>query len=251
MQWSYSRIKSYDDCPYRFYLKYIDKCESEDKFYASYGSFMHKIIEKYYKKELSKDEMLTEFLVSFSDNVKGKRPSSKIVEKYIQCGIDYLEGFEPFKYSMVDVEKKINFKVNGLNFEGIIDYLGEKDGEYYIIDNKSRDLKPRSKRKNPTLNDKEIDSMLKQLYLYSVAVKQEYGKYPKSLCFNCFKSGTFIEEPFREEICNETVEWLSKKVDEIKETDDFYPVYDYFVCNNICDVSNECIYCQEIKQQGM
>lgn len=93
MVWSYSRIESFDDCPYRFFLKYISKCEETDKFYASYGSFMHKLIEKYYIGELSKDEMLTEFLTGFSDNVRGLRPQRSTVEKYIKCGVEYLQGF--------------------------------------------------------------------------------------------------------------------------------------------------------------
>ena len=36
----------------------------------------------------------------------------------------------------------------------VVDVLGQDDdGEYIIIDNKSRDLKPRSNREKPTMND--------------------------------------------------------------------------------------------------
>lgn len=43
MTWSYSRIKAFDDCPYRWFLKYI-KCEpGSEMFFASYGSFMHEL----------------------------------------------------------------------------------------------------------------------------------------------------------------------------------------------------------------
>ena len=37
--------------------------------------------------------------------------------------------------------------------------MGEEDGYLVIVDNKSRDLKQRSKREKPTLKDKELDSM--------------------------------------------------------------------------------------------
>lgn len=51
-------------------------------------------------------------------------------------------------YSMVDVEKRVDFDIDGIRFVGYIDYLGiDDDGEFHIIDNKSRDLKPRSGRK--------------------------------------------------------------------------------------------------------
>lgn len=249
MVWSYSRIESFNDCPYRFFLKYISKCKDGDKFYASYGSFMHRLIENYYRGILSKDEMLTEFLTGFSKNVKGTRPQESTVQKYIKCGVEYLKGFQPFQYSMVDVEKRVEFEIDGLKFIGYIDYLGEENGEYYIIDNKSRDLKPRSNREKPTVKDRELDSMLRQLYIYSAAVKQEYGKFPKALCFNCFKSGVFIEEPFREEAYNEAIEWVKQSVEDIKSTDDFYPNREFFSCYYICGVSDDCVYDQIAREE--
>lgn len=127
---------------------------------------------------------------------------------------------------------------------GYIDYLGEKDGELYVVDNKSRDLKPRSKRAKPTLKDAELDDMLRQLYIYSGAVKQEYGRFPKKLCFNCFKAGTFIEEPFSETAYQEAIDWAQKSIEEIKDADDFNPYVEYFGCRYICGVSDECCYWQ-------
>lgn len=242
MTWSYSRIKCFEDCPYRFYLKYISGCKEAPQFYASYGSFMHKLIEEFYKGIITKEEMLTKFLFGFQENVLGRRPQQSTVEKYIQLGIEYLKGFSPFPYNMVAVEKKVEFELRGKKFIGFIDYLGEKDGEYYIIDNKSRELKPRSGRKKPTVKDQELDEMLKQLYLYAAAVKQEYGKYPKALCFNCFKNQVFIEEPFSEEKFSETVEWFLKTIDDIADENDFLPYFDFFGCNYICGVNGECCY---------
>lgn len=242
MTWSYSRIKCFEDCPYRFYLKHISGCKEVPQFYASYGSFMHKLIEEFYRGNLTKEEMLTKFLFDFQTEVQGERPKESTVSKYIQCGVEYLRGFSPFPYTMVDVEKKVTFEIGGKKFIGFIDYLGEKDGEYYIVDNKSRELKPRSKRAKPTVKDQELDEMLKQLYLYSAAVKQEYGKFPKALCFNCFKNGVFIEEPFSEKVFSETVEWFLKTIDDIADENDFLPYLDYFSCKNICGVKDECCY---------
>lgn len=250
MVWSYSRIESFEDCQYRFFLKYISRCKGVEKFYASYGSWMHKLIERFYRGELSKDEMLTEFLTGFSENVKGIRPQESTVLKYIQCGVEYLKGFQPFKYSMVGVEKRVDFDIDGLRFIGYIDYLGQDDdGNLVIIDNKSRDMKPRSKRAKPTVKDKELDSMLRQLYIYSAAIKQEFGKFPKLLCFNCFRTGVFIEEPFRKEAYDEAIEWAKRQIEEIKTTEDFYPNRDFFSCYYICGVSDDCIYDQMAREE--
>lgn len=52
MVWSYSRIKAFEDCPYRWYLKYIKKFHGKDMFFSSYGTFMHKLIELCFKLDI-------------------------------------------------------------------------------------------------------------------------------------------------------------------------------------------------------
>ena len=203
---------------------------------------MHKLIEMYYKGQIAKKDLPIKFLLDFQKEVHGERPQESTVQKYIQLGSLYLKSFEPFPYSPIGIEKKVNFKVGDSNFVGFIDFLGEKDGELYIVDNKSRELKPRSKRSKQTAKDLELDEMLKQLYIYAGAVKQEYGKFPKSLCFNCFKNNTFIEEPFCIDKYNEAIEWAEKNIEDIKDCGDFPPYLDYFGCKWICGCSSECDY---------
>ena len=184
------------------------------------------------------------FLRDFSREVRGERPSAKTVDKYIREAIKYFDCFSDFPFDTVAVEEKVDFTVNDKQFVGFIDYIGEKDGELYIVDNKSRALKPRSKRKNPTLNDLELDKMLRQLYLYSAAVKQKYGKFPKALCFNCFRTGVFIQETFDIDRYQEAIQWAAETINTIKNTTDFLPNIEFFGCKYICSVNNECCYWQ-------
>ncbi len=211
-------------------------------FYASFGTFMHRLIERFYRGEISKEEMSLQFLMGFSSEVKGDRPSPQIAENYLRAGLAYLDSFQPFPFNMAAVEKKITFDINGIPFVGFIDYLGEKDGELYIVDNKSRNLKPRSKRKTATKNDMEIDEMLTQLYLYSKGIYDEYGKFPKALCLNCFRNGTFITEEFNKTAYETALAWAEKSVNRALTAEEFYPSPDFFTCRYICGVSDECIY---------
>lgn len=246
MVWSYSRISCFDQCPYHFFLKYIYGEEEEDRFYTSYGSFIHTLIERYYNGELKKEELPEEFLLGFSNHVKGKRPQESTVEKYIQSGVNYFKNFTEFKYEMVGVEEKIIFNIGQYKFIGFIDYLGKDGDDLIIIDNKSRELKPRSKRKKPTQKDIELDNMFKQLYLYAVGVKQKYGKYPTKLCFNCFRNNVFIEEEFDEGKLNQAVEELLSSIEVIKKCEEFFPNNDFFFCRELCGNSGSCVYCQEL-----
>lgn len=255
MVWSYSRLDAYEDCPYRWFLKYLKKYKETDKFYATYGAFIHKILERHYKGELTKDNMLMEFLTNFSKEVRGVRPKETTVQKYIEQGSEYLASFTPLPFEMIEVEYKVNFDIDGIPFVGFIDFLGKEDGEYIIVDNKSRDLKPRSGRSRLTAKDKELDDMLKQLYLYSAAISQEFGKYPKELCFNCFRTGTLIREPFNIEAYNRTIKWAKERIKKISEDTEFNPNRDFFACRYICGVSDNCIYdieaCEERRRQKL
>lgn len=246
MVWSYSRISCFDQCPYHFFLRYIYGEEEENKFYTSYGSYIHTLIERYYRGELKKEELPEEFLLGFSNHVKGNRPAGTTVTKYIQRGLEYFTNFTEFKYEMVGVEEKIFFHLGGYKFIGFIDYLGKDGDDFVIIDNKSRELKPRSKRAKPTQKDIELDEMLKQLYLYAFGVKEKYGKYPTKLCFNCFKNNVFIEEEFNEDKLNEVIEELLTSIELIKQCDDFTPNNDFFFCRELCGNSGACVYCQEL-----
>ena len=240
MTWSYSRIESFVDCPYRWFLKYIKKCKGIPLFYSSYGTFMHRLIEGYYNDEVAKDELSLEFLCGFSTNVRGERPRSSTVEKYIQEGKKYFENFAPFPYSKVEVEGRFDYKIGRLPFVAYIDFLGEKDGDLYIIDNKSRDLKPRVNKERKS--NETLDKMLRQLYLYAAAVKKKYKQYPKSLCFNCFRTGVFIEEPFIKTEYDKTIAWAQQQIKKIENESDFLPIVDFFKCRHLCEVKEDCIY---------
>ena len=244
MVWSFSRVEAFESCPHRWYLRYIRRCKEKDKFYASYGSFMHKLIEQYYNRELTKSEMLTTFLRDFKKEVRGFRPKESTLKKFIDGAVSYLTDFEPFPYKMIAVEREVGLEIEGIKVVGYIDFLGEdeSDGELVVIDNKSRDLKPRSARPKPTVKDKELDAILRQLYIYSVAVEQEYGKLPKALCINCFRTGVFINEPFNREAYEEAKKWVIEHVETIKKEEDFDPEPDVFQCFWICGVSDNCEY---------
>lgn len=211
-------------------------------FYASYGSFIHNILRRYYDGELKKEDLPLEFLSNFSTEVRGERPAQSTVVKYIQNGHDYLKNFKPLPFRTIGVEKELNFDLNGSPFIAFVDYIGENNGKLVVVDHKSRELKKRSARKKPTLKDQELDDMLKQLYLYSHGIQQVFGEFPETLCFNCFRNGELIEEQFREDAYLDAIAWASKKIDEIAGEEEFRPYVDYFQCKYLCGFHEDCCF---------
>ena len=240
MTWSFSRVETFESCPYRWFLKYIKNYKDEDQFFATYGSFMHKLIERFYRGELTENQMLSAFLKDFKNEIRGYRPQPTVVENYINDGVNYLRSFTRFPFEMIAVEKEVKFEIEGFPFIGYIDFIGKSDEGIVIVDNKSRNLKPRSGRGKPTLKDKELDTMLRQLYIYSEAIKQEFGVLPSTLCFNCFRSSTLIQEPFNNEAFIESKNWAVQKIKEIEDAEEFDKSENYFSCKYICGVNRYC-----------
>lgn len=249
MVWSYSRIKAFEDCPYRWFLKYIKKLDEKEMFFATYGLFVHKLIELYYTKGKTPEQLCEIYLCDFKNRVCGNAPNLKVFQNYFNSGLQYLQNISPFPYKPIAIEKQVNFCLGITSFVGYIDFLGEQDGDLFVVDNKSRNLKPRSFRASPTKSDAELDSYLIQLYLYSIAVEQTYGKLPKALCFNCFRESTFIIEPFDQGAYRAAQQWLYDKTTKIIRETKFKPNAEFFKCKHLCEMQEHCEYYQ-MNQKG-
>lgn len=72
---------------YRWYLRYIRKLPSKEMFFSSYGSFIHKLIELYYKEGKTSKQLTDMYLSGFKENVSGRAPNPKIFTNYFKDGL--------------------------------------------------------------------------------------------------------------------------------------------------------------------
>ena len=239
MTWSYSRVSCFEQCPYQFFLKYITVSKKLPMFFSDYGSFLHDILSRFYTGQLSKDQLITYYLANFHSSVRGKAPNQKIYLNYFQQGVEYLRNISKPAGEIVAVEKSFSFDVDGLPFTGVADLL-IRDGSLVIWDHKARALKERSKRGKYTKFDEELDRYLRQLYLYSIAVKNLYGEYPSHLAFNCYRTGQIIMEPFLVEGLLSAKAWAIDTISRVHLEEKFAPSVDFFRCRYLCDVHDDC-----------
>lgn len=247
MRFSYSRLNSFYDCAYCWKLQYIDENKGEDGFFSQYGTLAHNLLEKYAKNELSLFELSPQYEENYSKFVTFKAPPNPHVdlgEKYYNIGKEYFDNFTGFDdYEVLAVEKEVEFKINNIRMCGYIDLLAKnKIGKLAIIDHKSADLKPRSNRKKATKTDEKLDAYLRQLYLYSIPVFEEYGEYPEELNFNAFRSGIWIREPFEISKLEEAKQWVLDTVNLIKAEIKWLPKSDEFFCRHLCSMRSKCEY---------
>ena len=251
MTWSYSRIGSFNQCPYQFLMHYIYGEHEKPMFFSDYGSFMHELIAEHLESGTPSDDLVIKFLKDFRKSVKGEAPNEKIFEKYFDRGAEYLSQIDTDleRWKPLAIEERYNFSLGGRKFVGIVDMVCETDdGDLVILDHKSHQLKPRSGRKKPTKGDAELDEYLRQLYLYCIPVKQKFGRFPKWLVFNCFRNDDktrFIIEPFDEERFEEAKRWALDSIERIRQEEEWSADAEYWKCHHICGLSDQCEFFSE------
>lgn len=243
MVWSFSRIGSFNTCKLKFYKKYILGEQDENNFFTEYGSFIHSILEKYSKGELELFDLVGYYKDNYDMEVCLPAPPNKYVdlrESYYKKGLKYFENFEGFGDETVGTEQEIkldlDLKDRKIKFIGYIDRLSkDEDGEFKILDHKS---------KAGFKTDEELKEYLRQLYLYSIYVKNTYGKYPKTLQFNMFREGEQVVHSFDLKELEETLEWVRNTINNIYSETEFAPKTkepeNDFFCKYLCGFKGNC-----------
>lgn len=241
MVWSFSRLNSFKTCPYEWYLQYIEGISGEDNFYAEFGSYCHKILEKYEKSELSVFELADFFVDHFDEYIKTDIYNK---EKFVEAGKSYFENIDLdlSNYDILGIEKKCDFDLDNKKFMGYIDLLlrDKKTGDVILIDHKSSKY-PIGKKGNVLKSEEEkFEQYKKQLYLYCVQVKKDYGVFPKKIGWNYFKEQKWLILDFENEEFLNSISWALQTIVEINNTDYFAPNPSFYYCNNLCRFRNSC-----------
>lgn len=242
MTWSFSRLTAFEKCRYGFLLKYLEEEPEQPTYFASYGKLMHQILEQYHNGTINKDEAIIKYYSEY-----GNLPhdiSSNVYTKYYEEGKKYLENIQPVN-TILATEQKIDFDINGHKFVGYIDRIDANKNGYDIIDYKTRIINTNfiSKRtKKPTKHYELFVQYARQLYMYSIATEQLYGKPPDKICFHCFRDGSWATEQFNKEQQNKVTQWADDLIETITYNEDWSPNIDWFSCRYICGFYNVCEY---------
>ncbi len=186
--YSHSRISCFEQCPFRFKLRYIERIrpEIEQTVEAFLGSVVHGVLEKLYKDlRFQKMNSLEEIIAHYhSEWERNWNPAILVVRKdyapenYRKMGekfiTDYYNSHKPFDQSKtVGLEQRVVIDLNSdgkYKLQGFIDRLSiSADGTYEIHDYKT----------NSSLPMKEYLEEDRQLALYALAVRKSFPNADK------------------------------------------------------------------------
>lgn len=164
---SYSRISTYLDCPYKFFLAYIVGLPGIPRPYFSFGNSIHAALEEFHKPKLLPSDNSSEYLFGLYEKywISDGFPDietelrSKDEGRSILIGYhSWLEGKMP---EVIDVEMNFSLKIDGLTITGYIDRIDRnQDGSVNLLDYKTGKTIPAALE----------DSDRLQLSIYSLAV---------------------------------------------------------------------------------
>ena len=213
LRWSFSSANTYDTCPQAFRLGYLDALPRVDNAFSDWGTFMHSLMERYFKGQLEFFELSQAYLDGYKDAVKCKFPPNKfcdLEQRYYAAGKEYLDSFDGAAFEgcdVVGVEQRVRLTINGRPFVGVIDLLLRKGDDFIIVDHKS---------KSAFKSKREQAEYARQLYLYAIYVHEQYGQWPAKLIFHMVRNhGELVEIPFKLKDCEAAQKWFLDTIDAI------------------------------------
>ncbi len=243
--WSHSRISTFETCPYKYKLQYLDKIkvEQETTIEAFMGDIVHQSLEKLYKDLTFKKEMSKKELIDFYKNIWKKNYKDTILiakkeyneKNYFEMGKDYLERYyqthKPFnELTTLGLETQSKFPLDKDHSYHIrMDRLAVKDNDYYICDYKT----------NTNMKTQDEADEDRQLAMYSLWVHDKFKDAKKVILrWHMLKFDRIVESHRTKEELEKLRKETLNKIKEIEKAKEF-PTCVSALCN-YCGYKSMC-----------
>ena len=271
--YSYSRLESYHNCPYAYYITYIEGNRSEHNIYSFLGSVVHELLEELQQKIINNDDAIEKFenAVTEADMLGYEWMSDSVKNKYIVAIKHYLEHYKPIKCDEYFIEEYFEIPVGDKWMKGYIDLYTITDDIIDIYDYKTSS--------SSSFTGKDAYKKMRQMILYGIAIKQKHpDKEIRSMNFDMLKyykvpskrsklgytlkdrstidildfttefTPVYVSAEFTPEVVEEVTEYVCNTVNEIESLDKdlscykkgFNPKKDFF-CKTLCSFRDRCL----------
>lgn len=261
---SFSKLKTFETCPYSWYDIYVNKAERIQNAFSQYGTLAHSILERYaVGKKTGESKLLTWELVSllndeFKDAITESFPknpyydSDAMKQRYYDSALTFFSevddceivaNIESERFEILGVEYEFNFPIKvedkTYGYRGFIDLVvrDREDNGIIIIDHKSKSIKASAKG---IPAEKDIRDAYLQMSSYATAIFLEFGQYPKEIWINAFKIQKIFKKKFDLKMAEEAVTWAGEIIKKLEVEKEFPKKPDSFFCLQLCSCRNVC-----------
>ncbi len=243
--YSVSQLQMYKACPRKYLYSYIYKIPSVSRHYFDFGTSIHAVLEDIAPiliNEKDKDILYAKAIALLKKKWISKAYENFEQEKdYFEKGIEAIRFFIENHFELMrdgrkilSTEKKFLIEINGKKLMGVIDRIDElKNGDYEIIDYKTSNTMEKTYSLGKNL----------QLLLYSYALKNDLGKFPKKIGLWYLIHNKLNLVFFNEKNLDDAKVEISKLIENI-EKKIFIANPNSFNCK-FCDYNDLCPYSKE------
>lgn len=243
MKFSYSSVNSFLTCALGFKYSYLEVEDRMGNAFADFGSFCHKILEKYFKDELEVWDLTTYYQEKYAEAIKCSFPSFPpgMAENYYNQGLNFFDNFtfDKSKYEIIGIEEKLETKFGDINLT-IIPDLVLKDietDEYILYDYKTANLFTKAGK----VDKKKLEDIKKQMSLYVYFFWYIKGIEITKVKIWAIRNNKLIEYDYDPVQGAETLEWFTSTIEKIKKEEEWSAnTSESYFCNQICSSRSFC-----------
>ncbi len=227
--WSHTRLSAFEQCPFKYYLQYVEKRKSPVQGIEGFmGNRVHEALQRLYEGVMKGKILgLKEVLEFYAKRWEEKyHPHVRVVkqdttpEDYFNEGISCIEWFyrahHPFdRGTTLAVEKRVYFSTSfGDRFRAVMDRVDLEDNKIVIHDYKT----------GGKLSSKEDLAADRQLSLYYRAAEQSIAEgRPIELRWHFLRYGKMISLSGSEMMVEEVEKQVHQLIEVIESTDEYPP----------------------------
>jgi len=183
--YSYSRLETFEKCKLKFKYRYIDEIipEIPKSIEAHLGTVVHETLEWFYNKVMEKIiPSIDEVIIHYSEKWAEESANEMLIvnklmkekdyfNKGVRFIIDYYFKHQPFDDNTIATEKQVNINLDETGEKRLVGFIDRlvhniEKNEIEIHDYKTANFLP----------SKEDLGRNRQLALYSIGIKEEFGK---------------------------------------------------------------------------
>jgi putative RecB family exonuclease len=242
MRFSHSSINCYNACPLSFKMIYIQAEDRMGNAFSDFGSFVHKILEKYFKDELDLWQLSSYYQEHYAESIKNSFPSfpAGMADNYYNEGLEFFEEFDFDKsdYEIIAIEESIQTKFKDFNFIAIPDLLlkHKKSGKYILFDYKTANVMKGGKPDKSKLEDYK-----RQVHLYAYFLWYIKQIEISEIKIWAIRNGKVFEFPYDQFYGLQSLEWVEETINQIRQDTKWEAnTKNQYWCYQICSVRSVC-----------
>jgi putative RecB family exonuclease len=188
VNYSHSKLETFEQCRLKYKYRYLDKIipEIPKSIEAHLGSMVHETLEWLYTKVMGKIvPSITDVIDFYSEKWCENIPRDFLIvrkdmksEDYFNRGVEFLVNYylkhQPFLDNTISTEHKIEMNLDKTGDKKLIGYIDR------LVDNlEKNEIEIHDYKTSASVMSKEKIENSRQLALYSLAIKETFGKDKK------------------------------------------------------------------------